>query len=142
VLAYLVLDLFRQARGETGRGQVLVGIQQRERAAFDGQIHRSEIRLVAHDARDVGGEGARLVGVVAQTQHHQRVTQPGETQPYAPFVLRFQLLFGQRPRGHIQHVVQHAHRDRTICLNFVVESPVPRRVFTIGSDRRARQQQP
>ena len=111
MLADLVLDLFRQPRGKARCGKALPGIQQREGAALDGQIHRSQISLIAHEARQFGGKGARLVSVVAQTQHYQRVTQSGIAQPDAPLVLRLLLLFRKRPGRDVQHVVQHAHAD-------------------------------
>ncbi len=131
MLADPVLDRVGQTRGEARCGQILVGIQQRECAALDGQIDGGEIRLVAHDARDISGKRARLVGVVAQAQHRQGVAQPGIAQPDAALVPCFLLLFGQRPCGDIQHVVQHAHRGAHQLLErFVVEDGMRReRVF-------------
>ena len=70
VLTYLVLDLIRQARGEARFGQILIRIEQRKCATLYSQVHRSEIRFVAHDARNVGCERARLFGIVTQAQHH------------------------------------------------------------------------
>ena len=49
-------------------------------------------------------------GVVAQSQHHQRIAQAGEAEPDASLVGRLALLLGQRPHGDVEHVVEHAHR--------------------------------
>ena len=54
---------------------------------------------------------ARLVGVVAQLQHDQRVAQPGEAEPHPPLGHRLGVLLLQRPGGDVEYVVQHAGRD-------------------------------
>ena len=125
VLAYLVFQLVRQARGEAWCGQVFVGIQQWELAALDSQVHRCLIRLVTHDACDVGGKGARLIGIVTLAQHNQRIAETGEAQTDATFVRRLLLLLGQRPCGHVQHVVQHTDGDaHQLFERLVIETRV------------------
>ena len=101
----------RQARGEVAAGEVEVGVEQREGAAFLGQFDRGQVGAVAHVFGNLGRHGARLGGVVAQAQHDQRVAQAGEAEADAALGLRFGVLLRQRPVGGVEHVVEHAHRD-------------------------------
>ena len=57
VLADLVLQRIRQTRCKSAL-QIFVGIEQRERAAFLGQVDRTGIGGVAHDACDVAAARA------------------------------------------------------------------------------------
>ena len=63
-------------------------------------------------SRDAGGHRASLVAVVAQAELDQRVAEAGEAQPDAALGHRLLRLLRQRPRGHVEHVVEHAHGDR------------------------------
>ena len=110
--ADLGLDLVRQARGAVRLRQELVGVEQREGAFLARILDRRGIGRVAHRARDVGRQCARLLAVVAQAQHRQRVAEPGEAEPDAALVRRFLRLLGQRPQRGVEHVVERADRDR------------------------------
>ena len=102
-------DVVRQAPGEPAL-QVALRIERRKRPLLDGQIDRSAVRLVPHRLRHCGTEGQPLFGVVADAEHHQRAAQAQEAQADAALGHGFAALLGQRPPGHLEHVVQHAHR--------------------------------
>ncbi len=109
--ADLVLERLRQARREGAARQVQIGIEQRERAALAREIGRRIVRGVAHQSRDARRFVARGRRVVAQAEHHQRITQAGEAEPDAALGACLFGLLRQRPHGGIEHVVEHAHRD-------------------------------
>jgi hypothetical protein len=111
VLADFGLDVGRQARGEVAAGQVELGVEQREGAAFLGQFDRVQVGGVAHEFGDAGGHGAGFRLVVAQAQHGQRVAQAGEAEADAALVGGFLLLALERPVGGVEHVVEHAGGD-------------------------------
>ncbi|SPC13504.1 hypothetical protein CT19431_60168 [Cupriavidus taiwanensis] len=99
----------RQPAGEAA-AQVGLGIEQGEGALLRRQFGRCQVGFVAHAFRDPRRQLPRRLGVVAQPQHHQRAAQPQEAQPDAALGVGLGLLFGQRPEGHVEHVVEHARR--------------------------------
>jgi len=101
-------DVFRQARSKARFGQILVNIERRESAFFDGQVDGCFIGKVTHGLRNAGCHRASFIAVVFQAEHDQCITQAGEAYSNAPLGLRLALLFLQRPDRCIQHVVQHA----------------------------------
>ena len=110
MLADLVLDVGRQARGEVAAGEVQLGVEQREGATLLGKVDRGEVGGVAHVLGDAGGHGAGFGAIVAQAQHAQRVAEAGEAEADAALVGGFFLLAIERPGGHVEHVVEHARR--------------------------------
>jgi len=90
--------------------RILLGVEQREGAFFPGELDRRGVGLVAHRLGDPRAQVARLVGVVAQSQHDERVAEPGEAESYAALGARLGLLLLQWPYGRVEHVVEHAHR--------------------------------
>jgi hypothetical protein len=107
-----LLHRLGQARGETGTGKIQIGIEQREGAALLCQLGRGDIGMVAHAFRDACGHDARLVGVVLEAQHDQRVAQAGEAKADAALGHRFLALLLERPGGDVEDVVEHADRGR------------------------------
>ncbi len=112
VLADVLLQGLRQPRGEATGVQQGIGVETGERTTLLRQPHRGRIGGIAHGAGDACRPPARRLAVVAQTQHDQRIPQASETEADAALAAGLFALFGQRPRGQIEHVVQHAHRDR------------------------------
>ena len=106
------LDGVGQARREARRGEVLLRVEQRERALVLGDLDGGHVRGVAHLLGDAGGHRASFRAVVAQVELDQRVAEPGEAQPHAALVHRLLPLLRQRPRGHVEDVVEHPHADR------------------------------
>jgi len=111
VIADFGLDLGRQARSKIAAGEIQLGIEQRESAAFPGQFNRSEVRGVAHVLGDACAHGGGFRLVVAQTQHAQGVAQAGIAQTDTALVGGFLTLAVERPGGHVKDVVEHARRD-------------------------------
>ena len=87
----------RQARGEVAAGEIQVGIEQREGAAFLGQFDGGQVGGIAHDFGDLGGHGAGLGGVVLDPHHDQGIPEACETQADAALGLRLLVLLLQRP---------------------------------------------
>ena len=111
VLLDELLDRRRQARGEARAREIEVGVEERERAALARELDGTAIGGVAHGLGNRGGHAARFVAVVAQPQHDERVAQAGEAKTDAPLRHRFGALLHEWPRGRLEHVVEHAHRD-------------------------------
>ena len=96
-----------------GAAKYLSASKQRKRALLLGDLDRRLVRGVAHSRGDARRRsGAPVVGVVAQSEHDQRVAQAGKAQADATLRLRFPLLLRQRPYRRVEHVVEHAHGDR------------------------------
>ncbi len=114
-----VADAMRGDVGAKGFGQtlgeaaveVLFCVEQREGAFLLGEIDRGGIGRVAQGAGHVGGKAPSVVAVIAQAEHHAGVAQAQKAQTDAAFVLRLVVLLDQRPVGHVEYVVEHAHRD-------------------------------
>ena len=111
VRADALLQRRGQARRERAALQQQVGVEEREGPALRGQPRGRLVGGVAHRLRNARRHRARLVAVVAQVQHHERVAQAGEPEADTPLVHRLLLLPRQRPRGDVEHVVEHAHGD-------------------------------
>ena len=75
------------------------------------QLDRSEIRPITHVLRDLHCHCARLRRVIAQPQHDERVAEAGEAEADSALRHRLVALLLERPGRHLEHVVEHAHRD-------------------------------
>ncbi len=111
VAADLRLELVRQARGAALAVEVAFGVELRKRAFLARQLDRCAVGRELHFARDGRRHLARRLGVVAQTQHDQRVAEAREAEADAPLLAAFLELLRQRPVGGFQHVVEHADGD-------------------------------
>jgi hypothetical protein len=90
---------------------ISAGVEERERAALARELDRCEVGPIAHRLRDPRRHRARFRGVVPQAQHDQRVAEPGVAEPDPALRHRLGVLLRQRPRRHLEHVVEHPHRD-------------------------------
>ena len=110
---FAVFSVVRQARGEARRREIALCVEQRERALLLRQLDRGRVGCVAHASRAMrAAMRARLFAVVTQAEHDQRVAQPGEAEADAALGHAPRRLLRQRPDGGVEHVVEHAHRDR------------------------------
>ena len=109
VLADLGLQGLGQTAGKRALGQITFDVEEREGAFFLRQSHRGFVGGVAHALGDLRGHLATGFAVVLQVQQSQGVAQAGEAHADAALVGGFLLLLGQRPPGHVEHVVEHAH---------------------------------
>ena len=103
-------ELGRQPRRKPRRGEILFGVEQRERAFFLRNRVGCRVRFIAHEFGDRSTHAPRLLGIVFEPEHDQRVAEPGEPEPDAALGARFGVLLRQRPHRHVEHVVEHAHR--------------------------------
>ena len=96
---------------EVAAGQVKLGVEQREGAAFLASSTEVQVGRVAHEFADAGSHRTRFGLVVAQAEHGQGVAGPVKPRPTRTLVGGFLLLAFERPVGGIQHVIEHAGRD-------------------------------
>ena len=109
-IAFLISSGRRDAN--RGADEVRVDVESRERTLVLRDLHRRQVRGVAHRFGDPRRHRTPFVGVVAQVEHDQRVAEAGEAQADAPLVHRLLALLRQRPFGDVEHVVEHPHGDR------------------------------
>ena len=78
--------------------------------------------MCIRDSSDTSRHVTPFLGVVAQAQHHQRITQASETHADAALVLRLLLLLRQGPVGQVQDIVQSPHlQGHAVCKSFKVK---------------------
>ena len=112
VLADRGLDVGGQARGKAWRRQVQVRVEQRKGAALLRELHRGPVGRVAHARRDLAAmlppaRPRRNAGRASQARHRGRCSPARRgAWPSLPPLLR------QGPGRDVEHVVEHAHRDR------------------------------
>ena len=93
-------------------GKIGLGIKQRKRAFFLGQINRRQIGGASDSVQPSIGLRHCSRRSIAQPHHQQRVGQTGHTQPDTPLVAGLLRLRLKRKFRRHDHIVQHPHRDR------------------------------
>jgi hypothetical protein len=116
VLADLLLDARGQARGEVAAREIEILVEHRERAALLRELDRGEVGAVAHELGDLRGHVARVCGVVAQAQHASASPRPVKPRPTRRLAIASRAAL-ERPRRHVEHVVEHAHATATTSPN-------------------------
>ena len=91
------------------RGQVALGVEQRKRALFARQLHGPQVRGAGDGVQPAFGLTRRFVGTIAQTDHQQRIGQPGDAKADAALGRRLAGLRLKRKARGIDHVVHHPH---------------------------------
>ena len=91
------------------RGEIALGIKQREGALFFGQINRGQIRRPRNRMHPFFGLRCRLGAAIAQAQHQKRIGKAGDTQTNAALGAGFGLLLGKREAAGVHHIVHHPH---------------------------------
>src|ERR1700743_978464 len=92
IAANRLLDVLGQTRGERAGFQITRGIEERKCATLARQFHGCAIRLVARQWRDVTGEVAPCLRVVAQAEHDERIAEASEAHADAPLGARLVVL--------------------------------------------------
>ena len=92
--------------------QIGLGIKQRERALFFGQLNRRQIRRTCDCMQPFIRFCSGFVCAVFQACHQQSICQTCHTQTDAAFVLRFDRLLGQWKVRCVDNVVHHANCSR------------------------------
>ena len=102
----------RQSRRKIFAGEIQVGVEQRKCTALFRECNRRGIRRIAQTRRNFCRHLARRGFVVAQSQHRQRIAKSRKAQADAALGACLCVLRSKWPLGHIERVIEHAHRDR------------------------------
>ena len=93
-------------------GQVLLGVIERERPLFRGELARGEEGPALDRLHPGLGEPDRVLAAVARPAHDERVGEPGHAEADAPLGPGLVGLPGQGEARDVDDVVHHAHGHR------------------------------
>ncbi len=108
--AYALLNVLRQRLDERLLQQG-IALEERKAALLLCQRHRCTIGGVAHGAHDRRGKLPCRIAAVVQTEHDERIRQPGDAETDAAAATGLLLLRRQRKTRQVDDIVEHAYRN-------------------------------
>lgn len=100
-------------------GEISRAVVEREAALLRRDVGRGEIGQALHRAQPLARELDRARRTVAHAAQDQRVGEARDAKADAALVLGLALLLRQRKARDVDHIVEHAHRQRHQPLQFV-----------------------
>ncbi len=93
-------------------GEVTRAVVEREAALFGRDVGRREIGQALDCAQPFAGQPHRLGRAIAHAAEDQRIGEASDAEADATLGLGFLVLLRQRETRDVDHVVEHAHRQR------------------------------